>query len=157
MAKQDDAAYCQNALLIECNIDDMSGEFFGDVMDRLFTAGALDVWFTPVYGKKNRPLYKLSLLINPENEERALRELFTHTSTAGIRKRLTDRVVMDRTFVYVKIEGRDIAVKRLSWKDIIKYTPEWDDCAAVSRALNRPAAEIYSLAQTLAHKNDQGV
>ena len=156
MAKQEDAAYCQKAMLIECNIDDMSGEFFGDAMDRLFAAGALDVWFTPAYGKKNRPLYQLSLLVNPENEEKALRELFTHTSTAGIRKRLADRVIMDRTFVYVNVDGREIAVKRLSWKDIVKYTPEWDDCAAVSRALNLPVAEIYSLAQTLAQKRDQG-
>ena len=145
----------QDVVLMECNIDDMSGEFFGDVMDRLFAAGALDVWFTSAYGKKNRPLYKLSALVTPENEEPALKVVFSHTSTAGIRRQLVNRVVMTRSFVNVTVEGMNIAVKRLVWKDIVKYTPEWDDCAAVSRATNRSAAEIYALAQTLAQKTGQ--
>ncbi|MDR0454129.1 MAG: LarC family nickel insertion protein [Deferribacteraceae bacterium] len=145
----------RNVILIECNIDDMSGEFFGDVMGRLFAVGALDVWFTSAYGKKNRPLYQLSALVKPADEEAALREIFANTSTAGIRRQLMDRIVMDRSFVNVKLEGSTIKVKKLTWKDIVKYTPEWDDCAAVSRAANRPAAEIYALAQTLAQKTDQ--
>ncbi len=155
MAQRKNDGHNQDVVLIECNIDDMSGEFFGDIMNRLFEAGALDVWFTSAYGKKNRPLYQLSALVNPANEEDALRAVFAHTSTAGVRRQTVNRVVMDRSFVHVKVEGSDIAVKRLSWKDIVKYTPEWDDCAAVSRAANRPAAEIYALAQTLAKNSDQ--
>ena len=155
MAERKCPKHQENVILIECNIDDMSGEFFGDVMGRLFAAGALDVWFTPAYGKKNRPLYQLSLLVNPDDEEPALREIFAHTSAAGVRRRFVNRVVMDRAFIDVEVEGLTIAVKRLAWKDIVKYSPEWDDCAAISRQINRSVAEIYSLARTLAQKKDQ--
>jgi hypothetical protein len=142
-----DDEYGDEVCLLECNIDDMSGEFFGDVMDRLFAAGAVDVWFTSVYGKKNRPLYQLSAIMKPEDEEEGIRILLTHSSTAGVRRRLIRRVIMQRSFIHVNIDGQTVAVKRLQWRDVVKYTPEWEDCAAVSRSSGKPVAEIYAEAQ----------
>jgi hypothetical protein len=139
--------YGDEVCLLECNIDDMSGEFFGDVMDRLFNAGAIDVWFTSAYGKKNRPLYQLSALMRQEDEDEGIRILLTHSSTAGVRRRLIKRVVMQRSFIHVNIDGESVAVKKLQWRDVTKYTPEWEDCAAASRKLNKPVAEIYAEAQ----------
>lgn len=141
-------------ILLECNIDDMSGEFFGDIMQRLFALGALDVWFTSAYGKKNRPLYQLSALVSPEDEENAVRTILTHTSTGGVRRRCTRRIVMRKSFISVALEGTSINVKRLSWKEVVKYTPEWEDCAEASRKLGRPVAEIYNEAAALAYKID---
>jgi uncharacterized protein (DUF111 family) len=130
--------------LLECNIDDMSGEFFGDVMDRLFAAGALDVWFAPVYGKKNRPLYMLAALMRVEDEEAGVRVLFEHSSTAGVRRTVTERHVMEREFVTVTVDGCEISVKKLRWNGITKYTPEWADCAKASALLGRPVREVYA-------------
>jgi hypothetical protein len=136
--------------LLECNIDDMSGEFFADVMERLFAAGALDVWFVPVYGKKNRPLYQLSVLVPQELEQAAVYIILEHSSTAGIRRRLTQRIIMERSFVNVRVKGEAVSVKRLEYADIVKFSPEWADCAAVARKLNMTAAEVYNMAINLA-------
>lgn len=157
---QDSSEYCGEdaVVLLECNIDDMSGEFFSDIMKRLFELGALDVWFTSVYGKKNRPLYQLSALVTPDVESGAVRIILEHSSTGGIRRRTTQRVVMAKSFVRVELYGCVVNVKRLSWNDVVKYTPEWEDCAALARRFDRPVAEIYSEAAALAyqHKEERG-
>jgi hypothetical protein len=136
--------------MLECNIDDMSGEFFADLLDRLLAAGAVDVWFTPAYGKKNRPLYQLSALVPFDDEANCIHVILEHSSTAGIRRRFVQRVVMERSFVQVKVQGEPIAVKRLEYQDIVKFSPEWDDCAAAARKLGLSAAEIYAEAQHMA-------
>lgn len=140
--------------LLECNIDDMSGEFFGSLLDRLFEAGAADVWFTPVYGKKNRPLYQMSALSPAGKEEKCIRVILAHSSTAGIRRRIIHRIIMDRSFIEVKIKGEKVSVKKLVWKDIVKYSPEWEDCSKAANKLNITVAEIYSIAQVEARSLD---
>ena len=147
-------SYIDEIIQLECNIDDMSGEFFADVMDRLFSAGAVDVWFTPLYGKKNRPLYQLSALTKPEYEDNCIRVILEHSSTAGIRRSLTQRIVMQRSFIHVRVDGEPVAVKRLQYHDIEKFFPEWDDCAAASQKLGISTAEIYARAQILARSED---
>ena len=64
------------------------------------------------------------------------------------------RVVMDKSFIETRIRGEKVAVKKLQYKDIVKYSPEWEDCAAASKKLGIPAAEIYSEAQFLARTTD---
>lgn len=134
--------------MLECNIDDMSGESFGDIMSRLFAIGVLDVFFTPVYGKKNRPLYMLSVLTPPELEAAATAELFSHTTTAGVRRRSVERYTMGRSFMVVSVYGYNIDVKKLEWKGSVKFVPEWDDCVKVSEQAGKTTAEIYSMAVT---------
>ena len=88
--------------------------------------------------------------MKPEDEEEGIRILLTHSSTAGVRRRLIRRVVMQRSFIHVNIDGETVTVKKLSWRDVVKYTPEWEDCATVSRKSGRPVAEIYAEAQAKA-------
>ena len=86
-------------VVMETNIDDTTGEILGFTMERLFQAGALDVFFTPIFMKKNRPAYRLSVACL-ENMMEALKDIiFKETTTIGIRYRFEDRFVLNREIV----------------------------------------------------------
>ena len=105
-------------LLIETNIDDMTAELLGYVQERLFAAGAADVWFTPIFMKKNRPATMLSLLCAREREEAVVRMLLEETSTLGVRVREVRRHEAQReTFEFESSLGpASVKVKRLPGK-----------------------------------------
>jgi uncharacterized protein (DUF111 family) len=74
--------------------------------------------------------------------------LFAETSTAGLRHYPVDRIIMDRRMESADVRGAAVGVKVLEYEDIIKYSPEWDDCVSTGEKLNIPAAEVYSLAKS---------
>lgn len=89
--------------VLEANIDDCSGEAFGFAMESLLEAGAADVWYTPVFMKKNRPAYMLSLICREEEISRMEDILFIQTTTIGVRRYPVSRTILDRK----KKEGHD--------------------------------------------------
>jgi hypothetical protein len=141
----EEIAASRNAvLLIETNIDDMTGELLGYVQERLFAAGAADVWFTPIFMKKNRPATMLSLLCAVEVEEAIVRLLLEETSTLGVRVREVRRHEAQReTFEFESSLGpAAVKVKRLPGKRPY-IAPEYEACRRLALERNMPLAEVY--------------
>ncbi|MFZ2588710.1 nickel insertion protein, partial [Paucilactobacillus nenjiangensis] len=133
---------------IEANIDDTTGEILGNTMTELMDAGALDVYFTSIQMKKNRPGIKLSVLIEPTDFDKFVYLIFKNSSTIGVRYQTLNRIKMNREFEKVEVRGNFIRVKVLTYKDIRKKTVEFDDCLKVAKQTGRTFEEIYLEAQT---------
>jgi len=134
-----------NVVKIETNIDDMTAEQLGSAAERLFSEGALDVFFTPVFMKKNRPGTKLTVLCHPEKKEGIVETVLKHTSTFGVRISDMERSVLEREIVAVATDFGSIRCKvgKLSG-EILKYSPEYEDCRAASEKYGKPIADIYN-------------
>jgi pyridinium-3,5-bisthiocarboxylic acid mononucleotide nickel chelatase len=130
---------------IETNIDDMTAEQLGCAVEMLFDQGALDVFFTPVFMKKNRPGTKLSVLCQPDKKEGIVEAILKHTSTFGVRMSHMERSILDRETVEVDTEFGNIRCKvgKLHG-EVLKYSPEYEDCKAASQQYGRPIADIYN-------------
>ena len=128
------ARWQDNIILLETNLDDATGEQIGFAMELLFEAGALDVWYTPIQMKKNRPGVLLSALA-PASLESELAEVFLrHTPTLGVRIRPVGRYVAGRDVVTVETEYGPIRVKR-KWLggEVVSASPEYEDVAQAAR------------------------
>jgi pyridinium-3,5-bisthiocarboxylic acid mononucleotide nickel chelatase len=135
-------------LLVETNIDDMSAELLGYVHERLFAAGAADVWFTPIFMKKNRPATMLSLLCAVEREEEVVRVLIEETTTLGVRVREVRRHEAQReTFEFESSLGTAcVKVKRLPGKKP-QLSPEYEACRRLALEHALPLAEVYRVVE----------
>jgi uncharacterized protein (TIGR00299 family) protein len=142
---QDTAADKDNVVEIETNIDDMTAEQLGSTVELLLAEGALDVFFTPVFMKKNRPGTKLTVLCRPDKRERVVEAVLKHTSTFGVRMSLMERRILDREIIEVDTRFGRIRCKlgKLEGKTL-KYAPEYEDCRAASLQHGRPITEIYN-------------
>ena len=138
----------QGIVLLETNLDDVTGEVLGYTQERLFALGALDVWHTPIQMKKNRPGVILSVLV-PESLEAAAAELILReTPTLGIRRRPVERYAADREIVSVETELGTVRVKLKSLNGkVIAAAPEYEDCRRIALATGRPLQEVYRLAE----------
>jgi len=130
---------------IETNIDDMTAEQLGSAVEKLFSEGALDVFFTPVFMKKNRPGTKLNVLCHPEKKESIVEAVLKHTSTFGVRFSNMERRVLEREMIAVATDFGSIRCKvgKLNGK-ILKYSPEYEDCKAASEKYGKPITDIYN-------------
>lgn len=137
-------------VLLEANIDDMNPEFYGYVAERLFDAGADDVWMVPAIGKRGRPATILSVL-GPSNLETALRDLIlTETSTIGVRSAPVRKHVLERNWVEVVVEGFAIRVKIATREGrVVNIAPEYSDCAEAARQGGLPLKEVFRRATEL--------
>ena len=133
-------------LLIETNIDDMSGEIFGYVQELLFAAGAADVWFQPIQMKKNRPGVMLSVLCTADREHAIAALLLRETSTLGVRVTPVARHEAQReTFAFESSLGpAAVKVKRLP-DEPPRIAPEYEACRVIAQARNMPLAEVYRI------------
>lgn len=121
---------------LSCNIDDMTGEEIGYAGERLFEAGALDVYTIPIYMKKNRPGVLLRVISTEEKKDELVRAIFRYTSTIGIRENVMERYVLHRDILADEHEGRTIrkkdvvgyGVSRSKWEyeDLAECAEEWD-------------------------------
>ncbi|HHY25129.1 MAG TPA: nickel pincer cofactor biosynthesis protein LarC [Clostridiaceae bacterium] len=132
--------------VLETNIDDMNPEVLGYVMDLLFESGALDVFYTPVYMKKNRPGVMLTVLSEKEKEKKLVDIILKETSTLGIRKTSTIRYVMNRENRYVDTEFGKISVKEAYLGGIKKSAPEFEDCQKAAQEHKVPLWKVYNAA-----------
>jgi len=131
--------------MLETNLDDVPAEVIGYCFDQLFSAGALDVFSTPIQMKKNRPGVLLSVLA-PESALPTLEEiLFRETETFGIRRYLVERSKLQREQVTIETPWGPIRGKR-GWREGINvFTPEYEDCARVARQHGLALREVYSV------------
>ena len=133
--------------VIEAEIDDMSPQLFGLVMERLLADGALDVFYTPVQMKKNRPGTLLTVIAPPDARERLSAVIFRETTTLGVRYRESEREVLDRDTVIVETPAGPIPIK-VARRDgrVLNAAPEFDDCVRAAAASGRPVKEVQALA-----------
>ena len=113
--------------VLESNIDDCTGEMLGFSMERLLAAGAADVWATPIFMKKNRPAYMLSVLCGEEKLGELEAMVLTETTTIGVRKYPVNRTVMERSFKTVNTPYGPAQVKVCSFKGKTFFYPEYED------------------------------
>jgi uncharacterized protein (TIGR00299 family) protein len=129
--------------LLETNIDDMGGEGFGYVQERLLEAGALDVWMTPIQMKKNRPAVLLSVLVKEDDADQTAMVILRETSTLGVRRRAVERYTADREIVEVEtsLGTARVKIKRVDG-DVAGITPEYEDCRTLAIKHGLTLAEV---------------
>lgn len=128
---------------IDTTIDDQSGEELGYIMSLLLEEGALDVHYTPVYTKKNRPATHLTLLIQEGDLERFTAILFEQTSTIGFRYQNVQRKVMTRTFETQQTSLGEVKVKKNQYGTFTKSTLEYEDCARIAHETGLSIQTVY--------------
>lgn len=133
--------------VMETNIDDCSGEILGYTSEKLFDAGALDVFFTPIFMKKNRPAYRLTVACKKEDIEKLQNIIFKETTTIGIRYRFEERKVLERKETEI-----DTKYGKLKVKEVInngeKYVyPEYESMRKLAKENNIPLKELYKLGE----------
>ena len=135
-------------LLLETNIDDMSPEIYSYLYDKLFAAGALDVWTTPIYMKKNRPAEKLSVLVNADTREACIRIIFRETTTIGLRVLpLAERIEASRHMAQVDTPYGRVACKVSAYAgEIVNVAPEYEDCRRLAEAADVPLKFVQQAA-----------
>jgi hypothetical protein len=131
--------------VIETNIDDMNPQLFGDVMERLLAAGALDVFLTPVQMKKNRPGTLLTVLCERNGVDRLAELLLTHTTSFGVRVHEAQRRKLAREIVTVKTKFGEVEVKigRLGG-NIVARSPEFESCKQAAARFNVGVKDVYN-------------
>ncbi|MCI9532287.1 MAG: nickel pincer cofactor biosynthesis protein LarC [Lachnospiraceae bacterium] len=139
-------------LELSCNLDDMSPEAVSYALGLLLDAGALDVFTTPVYMKKNRPGLLLTCLCNLEEESRFSRLILTHTSTRGIRIQPCYRRALDAQFRKVRTVYGEITVKISTGYGLSKCKPEYEDVAAAAKQCKVPFGKVYDAAMAACRK-----
>ena len=135
---------------IQTNLDDATPEELGFAMERLLDAGALDVAFSPLQMKKNRPGVLVRVLGRPEDGERLARLVLEHTSALGVRVQAIERLITRRSERSVATPWGEVRVKikHLGERELV--APEYEDCARVARAAGVPLREVYAAARAAA-------
>jgi pyridinium-3,5-bisthiocarboxylic acid mononucleotide nickel chelatase len=142
---------------LECNLDDCSGEVLGYTMERLMREGARDVSYMPIYMKKNRPAYLLTVLCHPDDRERMEQIIFAETTAIGIRHAIMQRSILHRETDQKKSSFGKVAVKRLQKEQGKVLTLEYDSVAAIARSTGLPFRDVYrSIELELSGKNEKG-
>lgn len=146
----DAAAKAAAEVILETNLDDMNPQFAEPLLERLFEAGALDVWLTPVVMKKGRPGLVVSVLAPEERRQALVALLIEHSTTLGVRARPIDRVKAARRFETVTTRWGDVRLKLRGWKGrVIDAMPEYDDCLALARAADIPIRAVWNEAHRM--------
>ena len=137
----------ERVAVLECEIDDMNPQIFGVVMDQLYGAGALDVFYVPVQMKKNRPGTLLTVIAPPERRSTLADIIFRETTTIGLRHDEVERECLQREIVSVETPIGAVRFK-IARRDgrIVNAVPEFDDCARLAAANNLSVKEVQALA-----------
>ena len=129
---------------LEANIDDSTGEELGFAMEQLFEAGALDVFYTPCFMKKNRPAYMLTVLCKNEDREKMEEIIFNQTTTIGIRRTRTERSVLERETLLIDTPYGEVRIKLIQHNNRKRFAPEYEDVAGISRRTGISFGKIYN-------------
>ncbi|HEY1372189.1 MAG TPA: nickel pincer cofactor biosynthesis protein LarC [Candidatus Binatia bacterium] len=144
MGRDNAAAQRDEMLVIETNIDDMSPELYDYVFERLFAAGARDVFLTPVQMKKNRPGVLLHAIAEPGLREKLSEIIFSETSTIGVRYYPVARSLLKREIVRVKTKYGSVKVKVVEQPDGARRgAPEYDDVRRIAALKKVPLKAVY--------------
>jgi pyridinium-3,5-bisthiocarboxylic acid mononucleotide nickel chelatase len=147
IGEADATAPSHQVVTIEAEIDDMNPQIFGLLMDRLLQDGALDVFYTPIQMKKNRPGTLLTVIAAPQARERLTSIVFRETTTIGVRYREMTRECLDREIVTVTTTLGPVRMK-VARRDgvIFNAAPEFEDCVKLATEHGRPLKDVQALA-----------
>ena len=147
IGEADAAAPSHTVVVIEAEIDDMNPQIFGVVMEKLLAAGALDVFYTPIQMKKNRPGTLLSVIAPPPVREALTATIFRETTTIGVRYREMTRECLDRETQTVTTPFGPVRFKVARRNgEILNAAPEFDDCVNLANQHGRPIKDIQAAA-----------
>ena len=147
IGEEEAAAPTHAVIVMEAEIDDMNPQIFGVVMDRLLAEGALDVYYTAVQMKKNRPGTLLTVIAPPAARGRLTGLLFRETTTIGVRYREMSRECLDRETVTVRTPWGPVRIKVARREgQVLNAAPEFDDCVRVATDSGRPVKEVHAAA-----------
>lgn len=132
-------------IVMETNIDDTTGEILGYTSELLFENGALDVFFTPIFMKKNRPAYRLTVACYEDKLQLLQNIIFKQTTTIGIRYRYEKRRVLTRKAVELDSQYGKIQAKEVSIDGTTYLYPEYESIKKVAQENNLAIKEVYKL------------
>lgn len=140
-------------ILIETNVDNMNPELLAHAAESLWGDGVLDIFFTPIIMKKNRPATKLSLLVTPQSLDSVTTRLFTEISTLGIRYQRMSRTILKREIISVKTEYGKVEVKIGRYSDqVCTINPEYESCKRVAKQSAVPVRDVFDAARATARE-----
>ena len=137
--------------ILEANVDDMTPQVFGYVMEQALAAGALDVFGTAVQMKKNRPGMLLTVLCRPDDNARITRLIFAETTTLGVRMRQEKRATLRRRHLAIQTKWGEVRMKLANLNgSVSNYAPEYEDCRRIAeqqrvplKAVMQEAIKVY--------------
>jgi pyridinium-3,5-bisthiocarboxylic acid mononucleotide nickel chelatase len=139
--------------IIEANIDDLNPEIYDHVMECLFSCGALDVYFTPIQMKKNRPAVKITILASPRISHQLGQILLRETTTLGYRRQSAEKIMLPRKHIPVETPWGTVRVKAAGvYPDYCNIAPEYEDCLSIAREKGIPLKQIYHFVMTRFNK-----
>jgi pyridinium-3,5-bisthiocarboxylic acid mononucleotide nickel chelatase len=133
----DDHAWC-----LESDMDHISGEIMGNAAERLMQAGALDVSWSPVFMKKGRPGYRLTVICDSVNKQALVDLIILHTRTLGVRIQRMERVIAHREAGQAKFLNEEIQEKHCTYKNVSFSKPEYESLSMLAEKTGRPVIEL---------------
>lgn len=135
----------ESVVMVETCIDDMNPEFFGYLMDRLFQDGALDVYWVPVYMKKNRPGTMVQVICEPVRQSVIVDRIFRETTTIGVRFHQVSRKTLARKTIRIPTRYGEVEVKCIHGPgERVRLVPEFDVCRKIAQSHQIPLREVYA-------------
>lgn len=148
---EDAAGRRDRVTVIETHLDDTTPELLGHLLERLLAAGALDVGYSPLQMKKNRPGTRLTVVARPARQEDLARLILRESSAIGVRFYECDRLKLRREAGTVTTEPGEAVVKLIyEGEELLRITPEYETCRTLAATCNRPLAEVYRLVEQAA-------
>lgn len=134
----------ETVVILESNLDDANPEWLGFLMERLFEAGALDVFFLPGYMKKNRPAVLVQVMGKPRQKDQLLDILFSESTTLGVRFQYTQRRILERSSAEMDSPWGVMKVKKVFRPDgSFHLLPEFEECRRIAKEKGIPLKEVY--------------
>ncbi len=144
IGKEHTEGQTDTVVILDANLDDANPEWLGFMMDRLFVAGALDVYFSPIQMKKNRPGIHVQVIGSPHKKDVLMDTLFRESATLGIRFRYSSRKTLERSQVEIDSPWGKMSVKKVVWPDgSSSIQPEYESCRKIAEEKGLPLKEIY--------------
>lgn len=153
LGESDEIKGGHEAILLECNIDDMNPEFYEHISERLFSAGASDVFISNILMKKGRPGNVLNVICESGNTEILKEIIFTESTSLGIRSFPFRKDTLVRKFEVIKSDLGEVHIKRSYFKDKeVSCKPEFEDCKRIANEKGIPVKEVYNSIMALLTK-----
>jgi uncharacterized protein (TIGR00299 family) protein len=147
VGEADEEAPARRVVVLECEIDDMNPQLFGPLMDRLYAAGALEVFFAPVQMKKNRPGTLVTIVARPQDRAALVDTVFRETTTIGVRYHDMSRECLDRDLISVTTPLGCVRFKvARRGGSILNAQPEFDDLVRLSGEHGIPIKDVQAAA-----------
>jgi uncharacterized protein (TIGR00299 family) protein len=156
-AQHESAFPMEEITVLEANVDDMTPQVFGYVMEQALQNGALDAFGTPVQMKKSRPGMLLTVLCRTEDSQRLTKLILAETTTLGVRMRLESRAALTRRHVSVSTKWGDVRMKLANLNgSISNYAPEYEDCRQIAKEKKVPLKTVMQEAIRVYLENTNG-